>query len=114
MGPGERRDAEDQGELPRPGGQPTIGSDLVALSGYCRSFCVISGRLVSFLVKTIALLTEMRPVTRTETRTTAEGRLTGTLARAHCNRATDCRCGQQLDVHSRAHCPRCGRSLKRL
>jgi hypothetical protein len=56
----------------------------------------------------------MRPVTRTETRTTPESRLTGTLARAHRSGATDCRCGQQLDVHFRAHCPRCGRSLKRL
>lgn len=26
---------------------------------------------------------------------------------------TSCHCGQQLDVCGRAHCPRCGRTLRR-
>ena len=33
-----------------------------------------------------------------------------TLAR--CSRSSDCRCGQQLDMCTRAHCPRCGRSIR--
>jgi hypothetical protein len=54
---------------------------------------------------------EMRLVTRTETKPTVESRSTKTNTRAHCNRSTDCRCGQQLDMCARAHCPRCGRSI---
>jgi len=54
---------------------------------------------------------EMRLVTRTETvKTTVENRSTHREAR--CSRSKDCRCGQQLDLTARAHCPRCGRSLK--
>ena len=49
-------------------------------------------------------------MTRTENQTTT--RLT-TLVHAHCSRSTDCRCGQQLDLCARAHCPRCGRSISR-
>jgi hypothetical protein len=54
---------------------------------------------------------EMRLVTRTETSTTVVTRATKTETRARCNRSTDCRCGQQLDLCVRAHCPRCGRSI---
>ena len=49
-------------------------------------------------------------MTRTENQTTT--RLT-TLVHAHCSRSTDCRCGPQLDLCARAHCPRCGRSIRR-
>jgi hypothetical protein len=54
---------------------------------------------------------EMRLVTRTESTTAVEIRSTKTTTRARCNRSTDCRCGQQLDMCARAHCPRCGRSI---
>jgi hypothetical protein len=58
----------------------------------------------------------MRLVTRTQT--TVADVATGTRSvasspRPRCNRSTDCRCGQQLDLSVRAHCPRCGRSLAR-
>jgi hypothetical protein len=53
----------------------------------------------------------MRLVTRTETKTTGESRTTKDKTRARCSRSTDCRCGQQLDMCARAHCPRCGRSI---
>ncbi len=49
-------------------------------------------------------------MTRTETKTNVKLKA---LSRAHCSRATDCRCGQQLDLCARAHCPRCGRSISR-
>jgi hypothetical protein len=52
----------------------------------------------------------MNSVTRTESQTTT--RLTS-LVRASCSRTSDCRCGQQLDLCARAHCPRCGRSISR-
>jgi hypothetical protein len=35
------------------------------------------------------------------------------LTRARGQRTMTCRCGQQLDVCARAHCPRCGRTLNR-
>jgi hypothetical protein len=49
----------------------------------------------------------------TRTETTTKANRAQTEARARCNRSTDCRCGQGLDVSVRAHCPRCGRSLVR-
>jgi hypothetical protein len=52
----------------------------------------------------------MRLVTRTETKTNIKPAI---LSRAHRSRSTDCRCGQQLDLCARAHCPRCGRSISR-
>ena len=55
---------------------------------------------------------EMRLVTRTDTNTATDTRSVS-LTRARCNRSTDCNCGQQLDLCSRAHCPRCGRSISR-
>lgn len=54
---------------------------------------------------------EMRLVTRTESKTTAEARKTKT--RASRSRSASCNCGQQLDLCVRAHCPRCGRSIHR-
>jgi hypothetical protein len=54
---------------------------------------------------------EMRLVTRTESMTAVEIRSAKNTTRARCNRSTDCRCGQQLDMCARAHCPRCGRSI---
>jgi hypothetical protein len=33
--------------------------------------------------------------------------------RAPGQRTVSCRCGQQLDICARAHCPRCGRTLDR-
>jgi len=53
---------------------------------------------------------EMRLVTRMETKTT-DTRST-TLKRARCTSSTSCRCGQQLDLCVRDHCPRCGRSIR--
>jgi predicted amidophosphoribosyltransferase len=35
------------------------------------------------------------------------------MARARGQQTRSCRCGQQLDVCARAHCPRCGRTLDR-
>jgi hypothetical protein len=35
------------------------------------------------------------------------------MGKAHGQRTQCCRCGQQLDVCVRAHCPRCGRTLGR-
>jgi hypothetical protein len=67
------------------------------------------GGFVGFL-DTTRTTGEMNSVTRTENPTTT--RLT-TLVHAHCSRSTDCRCGQQLDLCARAHCPRCGRSISR-
>ena len=52
----------------------------------------------------------MRLVTRTETKTSVKLKA---LTRAYCSQATDCRCGQQLDLCAREHCPRCGRSISR-
>jgi hypothetical protein len=43
--------------------------------------------------------------------TAVEIRSAKNTTRARCNRSTDCRCGQQLDMCARAHCPRCGRSI---
>jgi hypothetical protein len=53
----------------------------------------------------------MRLVTRTETKTNVETYSTKAKTHARCSRSTDCRCGQQLDMCVRAHCPRCGRSI---
>jgi hypothetical protein len=55
----------------------------------------------------------MRLVTRTETKTNADNRSATTETLARCSRSASCRCGQQLDLCARAHCPRCGRSLRR-
>jgi hypothetical protein len=54
---------------------------------------------------------EMRLVTRTESMTAVEIRTAKSTTRARRSRSTDCRCGQQLDMCARAHCPRCGRSI---
>jgi hypothetical protein len=35
------------------------------------------------------------------------------MTRASGQRSLSCRCGQQLDVCARAHCPRCGRAVNR-
>ena len=53
----------------------------------------------------------MRLVTRTETTTSIDARCAGAQAHARRLRSTNCRCGQQLDLCARAHCPRCGRSI---
>jgi hypothetical protein len=58
----------------------------------------------------------MRLVTRTqitEATAAADARSVGIGPRPRCSRSTDCRCGQQLDLSVRAHCPRCGRSIAR-
>jgi hypothetical protein len=55
----------------------------------------------------------MSHVTRTEITTKVDTRPAKTEARARCSTSTNCRCGQQLDMCARAHCPRCGRSLGR-
>jgi hypothetical protein len=56
----------------------------------------------------------MRLVTRTEAKTGKDaGSGTTTTQRARRSHSTDCRCGQQLDVSARAHCPRCGRTVTR-
>jgi hypothetical protein len=34
------------------------------------------------------------------------------VRRVRGQRARDCACGQQLDVCTRTHCPRCGRTLR--
>ncbi|NUS50754.1 MAG: hypothetical protein HOQ22_06905 [Nocardioidaceae bacterium] len=52
----------------------------------------------------------MRLVTRTETKT-KDTRSTA-LKRARCSSSSSCRCGQQLDLCVRDHCPRCGRSIR--
>ena len=53
----------------------------------------------------------MRLVTRIETKKTTDTMSVKNQTRARCMRSTDCRCGQQLDMCVRAHCPRCGRSI---
>jgi hypothetical protein len=56
----------------------------------------------------------MRLVTRIETKTTTDTRPATTDRRVpHRSSSTSCRCGQQLDLCAREHCPRCGRSLRR-
>ncbi|MGZ4428782.1 MAG: hypothetical protein ACXVXC_09650 [Nocardioidaceae bacterium] len=45
-----------------------------------------------------------------ETKTSLDKR---PAARVRGTRTRNCPCGQQLDVCSRAHCPRCGRTLNR-
>jgi len=55
----------------------------------------------------------MRLVTRIETKTNAGKSPAKGETRARCSRSASCRCGQQLDLVARAHCPRCGRSLDR-
>jgi hypothetical protein len=56
----------------------------------------------------------MRLVTRTDAKTGKDaGSGTTTTQRARRSHSTDCRCGQQLDVSARAHCPRCGRTVTR-
>jgi hypothetical protein len=54
---------------------------------------------------------EMRLVTRTESKTTTDARPTKNRARR--SSSASCKCGQQLDLCARAHCPRCGRSIHR-
>jgi len=42
----------------------------------------------------------------------AGGRTPGrALGRVLGDASSDCRCGQELDMCARAHCPRCGRSI---
>ncbi|HET9759569.1 MAG TPA: hypothetical protein VFP51_07440 [Nocardioidaceae bacterium] len=53
----------------------------------------------------------MRLVTRTESKTTTDARPTKNRARR--SSSASCKCGQQLDLCARAHCPRCGRSIHR-
>jgi uncharacterized paraquat-inducible protein A len=55
----------------------------------------------------------MRLVTRIETNTTTDNKPAANDPRTHRSSSTSCRCGQQLDLCARAHCPRCGRSLRR-
>jgi hypothetical protein len=67
----------------------------------------------SFLVTT-GRTGEMRLVTRTEAKTgTDDVQGKATTKRAYRSHTTDCRCGQQLDLSARAHCPRCGRAVHR-
>jgi predicted RNA-binding Zn-ribbon protein involved in translation (DUF1610 family) len=69
----------------------------------------------SFLVTT-STTGEMRLVTRTQStgaEVATDTRSVDARPRPRCNRSTDCRCGQQLDLSVRAHCPRCGRSVAR-
>ena len=68
----------------------------------------MSGSPLRFLVDTRCL--EMRLVTGEDTTITVDTRSTGPQ-RANCNRSTDCRCGQELDMGVGANCPRCGRAL---
>jgi hypothetical protein len=37
--------------------------------------------------------------------------LSRALGRVQGDAVSDCRCGQELDMCARAHCPRCGRSI---
>lgn len=56
----------------------------------------------------------MRLVTRIETKPTTDIRSAPNDRRAaHRSSPASCRCGQQLDLCAREHCPRCGRSLRR-
>jgi hypothetical protein len=50
-------------------------------------------------------------MSRTETTTDTTATSSTTQGRSARSRSTNCRCGQQLDVCARAHCPRCGRTL---
>jgi uncharacterized paraquat-inducible protein A len=50
---------------------------------------------------------------RTDSITDIDVRSSQKQLRAGCSRSTNCRCGQQLDVCARDHCPRCGRTLRR-
>jgi len=64
-------------------------------------------RLTSLLVMTMTHR-KTTPMSRTETMSGTE---TPGRRHARCTSSTDCRCGQQLDMCARAHCPRCGRSI---
>jgi hypothetical protein len=55
----------------------------------------------------------MRLVTRIETNTATKDRSAEKDLRPRCSSSASCGCGQQLDLCVRAHCPRCGRSLRR-
>jgi hypothetical protein len=55
--------------------------------------------------------TEMILVIGNETKVSNDKRPASTGARGTGVRS--CRCGQQLDVCARQHCPRCGRTLNR-
>ncbi|HYO39370.1 MAG TPA: hypothetical protein VER39_06915 [Nocardioidaceae bacterium] len=50
---------------------------------------------------------------RTDSSTDVDTRSTQTTLHPGCSGSTNCRCGQQLDVCARDHCPRCGRTLHR-
>jgi len=50
-------------------------------------------------------------VTIQKTRLNKDDRRAPVRARGSSSRS--CTCGQQLDVSTRAHCPRCGRTLHR-
>ena len=54
----------------------------------------------------------MRPVISKSTKNSFDKR--PSMKRTAGQRAHSCRCGQQLDVCARAHCPRCGRTLSRV
>ena len=58
---------------------------------------------------------ETRLVSRTQiSPTTAVLRTRrATETQARCHHTASCRCGQQLDLCARAHCPRCGREIGR-
>lgn len=47
------------------------------------------------------------------TSTENKGDKTPAANRGGGQRARSCGCGQQLDICARAHCPRCGRTLRR-
>jgi hypothetical protein len=49
-------------------------------------------------------------MSRTEITANADNRSAKTQGSVR-RRLRDCRCGQQLDVVARAHCPRCGRAI---
>jgi len=92
-----------------------IGSIPLVSSGHTRRFCVMSASFAGFLVTT-RTTGEMRLVTRTEStgaKVATDTRSVDVRPRPRCSRSTDCRCGQQLDLSLRAHCPRCGRSVAR-
>ena len=83
----------------------------MARSDYSRRFSVITVGLAGFLRET-STTWEMRLVASTDL-STVKTSTTPTMVRAACSRSTDCRCGQQLDLGVRVHCPRCGRALTR-
>jgi hypothetical protein len=68
----------------------------------------MSGRFVGLLVMTMTH-GKTTPMSRSEIMAGTDTR--PDQGHARCNTLTDCRCGQQLDMCARAHCPRCGRSI---